>query len=55
MALNQMNNLMTQEATGLKILCAPDKDSSFVIYEDDGETMDYANGSGYQGRRADGT
>lgn len=40
MALNQMNNLMTQEATGLKILCAPDKDSSFVIYEDDGETMD---------------
>ena len=42
--LNQMNNLMTQEATGLKILCAPDKDSSFVIYEDDGETMDYANG-----------
>lgn len=44
MALNQMNNLMTQEATGLKILCAPDKDSSFVIYEDDGETMDYANG-----------
>ena len=44
MALNQMNNLMTQEATGLKILCAPDKDSSLVIYEDDGETMDYANG-----------
>lgn len=44
MALNQMNNLMTQKVTGLNILCAPDKDSSFVIYEDDGETMDYENG-----------
>ena len=44
MSLNQMNNLMTQKVTGLNILCAPDKDSSFVIYEDDGETMDYENG-----------
>lgn len=44
MALNKMNNLMTEKVTGLNILCAPDKDSSFVIYEDDGETMDYENG-----------
>ena len=44
MATNQMNNLRTQHATGISLLCAADKDSSFTLYEDDGVTMNYENG-----------
>ena len=41
MATNQMKNLMTEQPNGISILCAPDCDGSFVLYEDDGVSMDY--------------
>ena len=44
MALNQMNNLATEQVTGIRLLCAPDRDSSFTLYEDDGITLDYEKG-----------
>lgn len=44
MATNQMNNLRTQHATGINLLCAADKDGQFTLYEDDGVTMNYENG-----------
>ena len=44
MATNQMNNLRTQYATGINLLCAADKDGQFTLYEDDGVTMNYENG-----------
>lgn len=43
-ALNEMDNLMTQQATGIRLLCAPDKDSAFTLYEDDGVSKDYEKG-----------
>ncbi|MGL5435102.1 MAG: TIM-barrel domain-containing protein [Lachnospiraceae bacterium] len=45
LAVNELNNLMTEKVTSLQLLCAPDKDSSFDLYEDDGTSMDYASGS----------
>ena len=44
MAVNQMKNLMTEQPTGISLLCAADKDGAFDLYEDDGTTMDYENG-----------
>lgn len=44
MATNQMKNLMTEQPNGFSILCAPDCDGSFVLYEDDGVSMDYEKG-----------
>ena len=44
MATNQMNNLRTQYATGINLLCAADKNGQFTLYEDDGVTMNYENG-----------
>ena len=44
MAANPMTNLATQQATGLTILCAADKDGEFDLYEDDGVSMDYEKG-----------
>lgn len=44
MASNQMTNMMTQQPEGISLLCAPDQDSSFVLYEDDGVSMDYEKG-----------
>ena len=44
MATNQMNNLRTQHATGINLLCAADKDGQFTLYEDDGVTMNYEKG-----------
>ena len=44
MATNQMKNLMTEQPEGLSILCAPDQDASFVLYEDDGISMNYEKG-----------
>ena len=44
MASNQMMNLMNETVTGLTILCAPDKEGSFILYEDDGVSMDYEKG-----------
>ena len=54
MAANQMYNLTTEKATGIDLLLAPDTDSSFVLYEDDGNSMDYAKG-GYLKTRIDVT
>lgn len=44
MAINQINNLATENVTGITILCAPDKDNSFDLYEDDGISKDYEKG-----------
>ncbi|MGN0252309.1 MAG: TIM-barrel domain-containing protein [Oliverpabstia sp.] len=44
MATNKLNNLATQQATGISILCAADKDSQFCLYEDDGVSMNYEKG-----------
>lgn len=44
MATNKMDNLRTQQATGITMLCAADKDNSFTLYEDDGISLDYEKG-----------
>ena len=44
MALNQMDNLAGEKAEGICLLCAPDRDGSFTLYEDDGITEDYKKG-----------
>ena len=44
MAENQLYNLMRDEVTGLHILFAPDMDSSFCMYDDDGKTNNYKDG-----------
>lgn len=44
LASNPIDNLSTQKAIGIKLICAADKDSRFELYEDDGESMDYENG-----------
>lgn len=44
MAMDKLNNLMTQTVTGIQILCVPDKDNTFTLYEDDGVTLDYQKG-----------
>lgn len=44
MALNKIDNLFTQQASGIRILCAADRDGRFCLYEDDGVSMDYLNG-----------
>lgn len=45
MASNQMDNLRTQQAEGIVLLCAADRDGAFTLYEDDGLTMEYRNGN----------
>ena len=45
MAGNELNNLMNDNVDSLHIIMAPDTDSSFTIYDDDGKTNDYKNGS----------
>lgn len=44
MAINRIDNLMKQQVTGIRLLCAPDKDGVFDLYEDDGASMDYTRG-----------
>lgn len=44
MALNQLNNLTTGKITGIHLICAPDCNNSFTLYDDDGITMDYLKG-----------
>lgn len=44
MAENQIYNLATEKVTGLKILCVPDQDAAFDLYDDDGASMDYEQG-----------
>jgi hypothetical protein len=45
MSGNALHNLMTEKTTALDILMAPDVDSAFTLYEDDGRTNDYRNGA----------
>lgn len=43
-AENQLFNLATEKVSELKILCVPDEDAVFEIYDDDGATLDYEKG-----------
>ena len=45
MATNPLTNLRTQQATGIRLLCAADADGHFNLYEDDGISMAYETGS----------
>ena len=45
MSGNRLHNLMTEKTTALEILMAPDVDSEFVLYEDDGCTNEYLKGA----------
>ena len=45
MSGNHLMNLMTEKTTELEILMAPDVDSEFVLYEDDGVSNDYQEGA----------
>ena len=44
LAMNQMSNLALEKETGIHLLCAADRDSTFTLYEDDGTTKDYEKG-----------
>ena len=44
MAEDRLDNLKTQQAEHLRILCAADRDGRFERYEDDGISMDYEKG-----------
>lgn len=44
MAINKIDNLKTQQASGISLLCAPDRDGQFMLYEDDGVSLDYKEG-----------
>ena len=44
MAENQMRNMMTENPTGIRLLCAADQNGIFDLYEDDGVSMDYEKG-----------
>ncbi|MCR5099738.1 MAG: DUF4968 domain-containing protein, partial [Butyrivibrio sp.] len=49
MAVNSINNLTNDKVTGLKVILAPelekDKVSTFELYDDDGQTMEYEKGN----------
>lgn len=45
MSGNRLRNLMTEQTTALEILMAPDIDSTFTLYEDDGRTNQYRDGA----------
>ncbi len=44
MAGNPLQNLTQDAVKDLKIICVPDKDNSFLLYEDDGCSMAYKEG-----------
>lgn len=44
LSMNEMTNLMTEQSAGIHLLCVPDCDGEFTLYEDDGSTMDYEAG-----------
>ncbi len=44
MALNQLNNLQTQQEDGICLICADTHDGAFTLYEDDGITLNYQQG-----------
>ena len=41
---DRLDNLKTQQAEHIRILCAADRDGRFELYEDDGISMDYEKG-----------
>ncbi len=43
-AENEIQNLTNDKVTELTFIMAPDKDNTFVLYEDDGCSMDYEKG-----------
>jgi len=43
-AKNTINNLSMDNVKDLKIICAPDKNAVFELYEDDGTTLNYQDG-----------
>lgn len=45
LAAHDISNLQTQQVRSLEIICAPDKDGMFCLYEDDGKSNDYLNGA----------
>lgn len=45
MSGNALHNLMTEQTTALTLFMAPDIDSSFTLYEDDGCTNEYRKGN----------
>lgn len=42
---NQLNSLTHDEVTDLRLVCAPDRDGHFVLYEDDGLTREHEHGA----------
>ena len=44
MAGNELNNLQKDELESLELICTPDRNGSFTLYEDDGKSNDYLNG-----------
>ena len=44
MAEDRLDNLKTQQAEHIRILCAADRDGRVELYEDDGISMDYEKG-----------
>lgn len=45
MAETLLNNLKTEQETAVSILCADQQDGEFTWYEDDGNSLDYQQGS----------
>ncbi len=45
LAGNMLDNLATEQARSIILLCAADRDGSFTLYEDDGRTMEYEKGN----------
>ncbi|WP_344128745.1 TIM-barrel domain-containing protein [Saccharopolyspora halophila] len=45
LADNQLDNLARDEITDLRLVCAPDRDGRFALYEDDGLTRDHEDGA----------
>ncbi|GAA1763111.1 TIM-barrel domain-containing protein [Kocuria aegyptia] len=44
LASNQMRNLAQEDVMGLRLVCAPDRDGRFTLYEDDGVSRKHENG-----------
>lgn len=44
-ALNKIDNLHTQQVENIRFICASDRDGKFILYEDDGITMEYKDGN----------
>ena len=45
MAAHQLNNLMQQKVTAIRMICEAGRDGAFTLYEDDGATMEYTKGA----------